>query len=189
MKAFPKQDFPVADIRQILEPGPTVLVSSAWKGRTNLMTMGWHTMMEFSPSLVGCIIAGGNTSFEMIRKSRECVINVPTAELIDAVIGIGNCSGDGVDKFTKFHLTPDPAEQVAAPLVRECFANLECRLHDARLVNRYNFFIFEVVKVHRASKPKYPKTLHYRGQGSFITSGEVIQKRGKFTRLKNEPNF
>jgi len=153
------------------------------------MTMGWHTVMEFRPSLVGCIIAGGNTSFEMIRKSRECVLNVPTTDLIDAVIGIGNCSGDEVDKFTRFHLTHEPAEMVSAPLIRECFANLECRLHDTRLVNSYNFFIFEVVKAHRATSPKYPKTLHYRGQGTFITSGEVVQKRSKFTWLKDDPNF
>jgi flavin reductase (DIM6/NTAB) family NADH-FMN oxidoreductase RutF len=73
MKAYSKKDFPVAKIRQILEPGPVVLVSSAWKGRNNIMTMGWHAVIEFSPSLVGCVIAESNVSFGMIRKSRECV--------------------------------------------------------------------------------------------------------------------
>ena len=51
MKAYEKKDFPVSDIRRFLEPGPIVLVSSAWKGKTNIMTMGWHMVMEFAPSL------------------------------------------------------------------------------------------------------------------------------------------
>jgi flavin reductase (DIM6/NTAB) family NADH-FMN oxidoreductase RutF len=79
MKSRAKALFPVSNIRRLLEPGPVVLVSSAWKGKNNIMTMGWHTVLEFSPALVGCVIADNNVSFEMIRKSRECVINVPTA--------------------------------------------------------------------------------------------------------------
>jgi flavin reductase (DIM6/NTAB) family NADH-FMN oxidoreductase RutF len=72
-----KKDFPVAEIRRFIEPGPIVLVGSAWKGRQNIMTMGWHMVMEFQPSLVGCLISSGNHSFEMVRRSRECTINVP----------------------------------------------------------------------------------------------------------------
>jgi len=189
MKAYSKKDFPVSNIRQILEPGPVVLVRSAWKGKNNIMTMGWHTVMEFSPSLVGCVIANNNVSFEMIRKSRECVINVPTADMVDEVVGVGNCSGDEVDKFQRFRLTPAAGAIVAAPLIRECFANLECRIADARLLKVYNFFIFEVLKAHVAATPKYPRTLHYRGKGVFITSGRVVDKRRIFTKWKNAPNF
>lgn len=189
MKTYLKRDFPVANIRQILEPGPVVLVSSAWKGRTNIMTMGWHAVMEFSPSLVGCVIAEGNVSFEMIRKSRECVLNVPTADLIDKVVGIGNSDGDQIDKFERFRLTPTRGTKVAAPLIRECFANLECRIADARLVKKYNFFIFEVVKAHRATAPRYPQTLHYRGAGIFLKSGRAVNKSRQFTKWKNAPNF
>ena len=91
-----KQDVPLEKIRRYLEPGPIVLVSSCWQGRRNIMTMGWHTVMEFSPSLVGGVIASGNHSFEMIRQSRQCVINLPTMALLDAVVGVGTTSGDGV---------------------------------------------------------------------------------------------
>ena len=69
----------MSEIRRYLEPGPAVLVSSAWKGKTNIMAMGWHMVLEFSPSLVGCCISNSNHSFEMIRRSKECVINVPTS--------------------------------------------------------------------------------------------------------------
>lgn len=184
-----KRDFPVEKARQILEPGPIVLVSSAWKDQTNIMTMGWHTVMEFTPSLVGCVIANSNHSFEMIRKSKECVINVPAADLANKVVKIGNSSGDGIDKFEAFDLTPVRAKKVAAPLIKECFAHFECRIHDARLINSYNFFIFKIVKAQVAARPKFPKTLHYHGQGIFTSDGRVINKRKQFTKWKNLPNF
>ena len=76
-----KQDFPVHQARRYLEPGPIVLVSSLSKGRTNIMTMGWHMVLEFSPSLVACLISRGNHSHRMIRDSGECVINLPTTKL------------------------------------------------------------------------------------------------------------
>jgi flavin reductase (DIM6/NTAB) family NADH-FMN oxidoreductase RutF len=189
VKIYSKRDFPGARIRHFLESGPVVLVSSAWKGRSNIMTMGWHAVIEFSPSLVGCVIAESNHSFEMIRRSRECVINLPTADLVDVVVGIGNCSGDRIDKFAKFGLTSAPGKKVAAPLIRECFANFECRVADTRLVKAYNFFILEVVKAHVPASPKFPKTLHYHGRGMFTTSGGVIDKARKFTKWKNVANF
>ena len=174
------RDPPVGQIRRYLEPGPIVLVSSRWKGEANIMTMGWHTVLEFTPSLVGCVIAGGNHSFRMIRGSGECVINLPTTRLTDAVIGVGNSSGAEIDKFRTFGLTADVAEAVAAPLIRECHASFECRLYDDALVDRYNFFIFEVVKAHVAASPEHPETLHYTGDGVFMVAGRIISRRAQF---------
>lgn len=180
MRIPAKQDLPVWQIRRYLEPGPVVLVSSAWQQQTNIMTMGWHTVMEFTPSLIGCIIARSNHSHHLIKKSRECVINIPTAPLLDTVVAIGNCSGASVDKFDAFKLTPAPAETVGAPLIAQCYANLECRVADLRLVKQYDFFIFEVVKAHVAASPKYPQTIHYRGDGVFMVSGKNVSRRAQF---------
>lgn len=180
MKPVRKSDFPTSEIRRFLEPGPVVLVSSAHKGERNIMTMGWHTVLEFTPSLVGCLISSGNHSFEPIRRSKQCVINVPTVELAATVAKIGNCSGADTDKFARFKLTAEEAEQVKAPLIAECHANLECRLHDGRMIDRYNFFIFEVVKAHAPRAPKYPKTIHYRGEGQFMVSGRSMSLRRYF---------
>lgn len=175
-----KKDFPVSQVRRFLEPGPIVLVSSRWKGRTNIMTMGWHTVMEFTPSLVGCVISSGNHSHHMIRGSGECVINLPTAGLTDTVVKIGNTSGAEIDKFSEFGLTPGEGEVVGAPLIRECHACFECRLYDDALVDKYDFFIFEVVKAHAALTPKYPETLHYTGDGVFMLSGKTISRKRLF---------
>ncbi|BBF93215.1 flavin reductase family protein [Blastochloris tepida] len=175
-----KVDVPVSDVRRFLEPGPVVLVSSADRGDTDIMTMGWLTVMEFTPSLVGCIISSANHSFGLIRRSKACVINLPTADLIDTVVGIGNTTGAEIDKFAHFGLTAEPAVHVAAPLIAECHANFECRLVDGCLIDKYNFFIFEVVKAQAAARPKHPETLHYLGGGAFMVSGRIISRRSKF---------
>jgi flavin reductase (DIM6/NTAB) family NADH-FMN oxidoreductase RutF len=180
-----KRDFPVVNARQILEPGPVVLVSSAWRGKTDIMTMGWHTMMEFTPSLMGCVIASSNNSFGMILKSGSCVVNVPTYDLADKVVGIGDCSGADTDKFAKFGLTPVPAKKVEAPLIKECFASFECEIADKRLVKTYNFFILKIVKAHVATSPKRPKTLHYHGEGVFSVPGTYLDLHKRFARKQN----
>ncbi len=172
-----KQPFPVEDARRCLEPGPVVLVTSCWRGRRNVMTMGWHTPMEFSPSLVGCVIASSNHSHAMIRRSRECVLNVPTVALIAAVVGIGTSSGATVDKFARHGLTAQPAAEVGAPLIGECVASFECRLFDAALVRRYDFFVFEIVRAWVAPRPRHPATLHYEGAGVFRVAGRVVRRR------------
>ena len=106
MAKLPKKtDFPVSQVRRYLEPGPIVLVSSRWRGASNIMTLGWHTVLEFSPSLVGLMISAGNHSHRMIRDSRECVVNLPTTALTDTVVGIGNSTGAEIDKFAEFDLT------------------------------------------------------------------------------------
>jgi len=124
---------------------------------------------------VGCVIASSNHSFELVRRSRECVINVPTAALVDAVVGIGTSSGSEVDKFERFGLTVD--DGFDAPVIRECYANFVCRLHDDSLVGKYNFFIWEVVAARVARSPKHPETLHYTGAGEFMVAGKVISRK------------
>lgn len=181
-RVYRKHDFPLHQIRRHLEPGPIVLVSSAWRGKTNIMTMGWHMMLGFSPALFACYIWHANHSFAMLRGSKECVINVPTRDLVNEVVGIGNCTGDKIDKFEKFELTPMPASEVGAPLIKECYANFECRLHDGREIEKHGLFIWEIVKAHVAISPKRPETLHYRGNGEFMLSGRSINLRKHFKK-------
>jgi flavin reductase (DIM6/NTAB) family NADH-FMN oxidoreductase RutF len=174
VKNFKKKDFPVSDVRRFIEPGPIVLVSSRWKDEINIMTMGWHMIMEFSPSLIGCYIWDQNHTRELVRKSKECVINVPTFDLIRKVIAIGNSSGADIDKFKEFKLTPVEGDKVKAPLIKECYANFECRLYDGKMVDKYSLFVWEVVKAHVATSPRFPRTIHYRGEGRFMVSGREV---------------
>ncbi len=180
MKKYRKERFDTANVRSLLEPGPVVLVSSAWEGRANIMTMGWHMMIGFKPALFGCYIDESNHSYDMVRRSRECVINLPTADLLEQVIGIGNCSGADTDKFALFGLTPEKAGEVAAPLIAECYASFECRLADAHPNPNHPLFVWEIVRAHVAKSRTPPKTLHYRGNGRFMISGREIDTRQQF---------
>ncbi len=185
MKKFTKKDFPVTNVRRFLEPGPIVLVSSAYKKEQNIMTMGWHMIMEFEPSLVGCYIWIQNHSFNMIKRSKECVINIPTLEIADKVVKIGNSSGRDVDKFKEFALTPLAGKIVKAPLIEECYANFECKLIDSSLIQKYSLFVFEVQKAHVAVSPRFPKTIHYRGDGLFMLSGPTVKTFRKLFKPEN----
>ncbi|HPE32682.1 MAG TPA: flavin reductase family protein, partial [Parvularculaceae bacterium] len=143
------KDLPLSEVYQLIEPGPVVLLATARAGRANVMTMSWHMMMEFTPPLIGCVVSNGDYSFNALRETKECVIAIPGVELAETVVGVGNCSGRDVDKFERFGLTAKPAQEVKAPLIAECFANLECKVVDTRLVNKYCFFVLEVVKAWR----------------------------------------
>ncbi len=180
MRTWRKTDFPVANVRRFIEPGPVVLVSSAWRGETDIMTMGWHMVMEFEPSLIGCYIWDQNHSHALVRDSKECVINVPTVDMAGVVVKIGNSTGAEIDKFAAFKLTPQRATRVGAPLIKECFANFECKLVDTRLIRKYSLFVLEVVKAHVATSPRFPRTIHYRGDGVFMVSGRHINLRRQF---------
>jgi len=170
-----KRTFPLAKVYGLLEPGPVVLVTTASKGRANIMTMSWHTMLEFEPPLLGCVISNRNHSFDILKASKECVINIPTVELAQQVVACGNSSGRKVDKFEAFDLTPVAATCVKPPLIGECYANLECRVADSRMVNKYNFFVLEVLKAWIDPSQKNPRTLHHQGKGVFMVAGETIK--------------
>lgn len=173
------KELPLSEVYRLLEPGPVVLLTTAHKGRHNVMAMSWHMMVEFTPPLVACVVSNGDYSFEALRKTKECVIAVPSVELAEKVVEVGNSSGRDTDKFATFGLTPKEASSVEAPLVAECFANLECRVTDTRLVNSYNLFILEVVKAWKTVRRPEPRTIHHRGYGNFVVDGETIRLKSR----------
>ena len=169
-----KKSFPLSRVYSLLEPGPVVMVTTSRKGQANIMTMSWHTMMEFEPPMVGCVISNRNYTFSLLKATKECVINIPTEELAKKVVSCGNTSGRSVDKFTTFHLTPAVAAFVKAPLIAECYANLECKVVDTSMATKYNFFILEVLKAWIAPSVKHPRTIHHLGKGSFMVAGRTV---------------
>ncbi len=171
--------FPLSKVYGLLEPGPVVMVTTARKGRPNIMTMSWHTMIEFEPPLVGCVISNRNYTFGILKATKECVINIPTAELAVKVVGCGNTSGATTDRFTTSRLTPTAAGRVKAPLIDECYANLECKVVDTRLTNKYCLFTVEVIQAWIDPSVKRPRTIHHLGRGAFMVAGRTIQLPSK----------
>jgi flavin reductase (DIM6/NTAB) family NADH-FMN oxidoreductase RutF len=177
--AIMMKELPLAKVYQLIEPGPVVLLTTAYKDNANIMAMSWHMMVEFEPPLIACIVSNANFTFAALRATKECVIAIPALELASKIVEIGNCSGRDVEKFERFGLSAVKADRVAAPLVTECFANLECRVADTRLVNKYNLFVLEVVKAWIDPAQRNPKTIHHRGYGKFAVDGETIKLRSR----------
>lgn len=173
------KEYPLAKVYQLLEPGPVVLLTTAQRGQANVMAMSWHMMVEFEPPLVACIVSNADFSFTALRATKECVIAIPAVTLAEQVVQVGNSSGREIDKFTTFGLTQVAAENVAAPLIQECFANLECKVVNTRLVNAFNLFILEVVQAWIDPKQKNPQTIHHRGYGTFVVDGEMLKLKSK----------
>ena len=158
----------------LLEPGPVILVTTHDGTKQNVMTISWTMVMDFTPRFA--ITTGPwNHSYAALRKSKECVIAVPTIDLIDKVVGVGTCSGADTDKFEKFGLTPVAAQLVQAPLIKECVANIECRVVD--IVRKHNIVVLEGVAAYWDSSRREKRTVHAVGDGTFIVDGDKINKR------------
>jgi flavin reductase (DIM6/NTAB) family NADH-FMN oxidoreductase RutF len=158
----------------LMEAGPVVLVTTHDGERNNIMTISWTMVVDFTPQFA--ITTGGwNYSFAALRKNRECVLAIPTVDMLDTVVGIGTCSGADTDKFAKFKLTPVPGKVVKAPLIKECLANIECKVID--LVKRHNIVVLEGVAAYANPARKEKRTLHAVGDGTFIVDGRRLDRR------------
>lgn len=170
-----KKSYPLRNVYQLLEPGPVLLVTTAHKRRINVMTLSWQTMIDFEPPRLALVVSDHNESFGLLRKSKQCVLNIPSAPLLKKVLRCGTTSlRDVPDKFVAFGLTPKPAKTVKAPLIEECYANLECKVVDSHLTDRYNMFILEVTKAWVDPSVKHPTILHHLGRGRFQIAGKTI---------------
>jgi len=169
-----KRAFPLEKVYRLLGSGPVVLISSLRDQAPNIMPIAWTIPLDFDPPLVGCCIGDHSYTFATVKKSRELVINIPTVDLVKKVYACGKCSGRQVDKFRSFGLTQRPASKVKAPLIEECYANLECRVVDMSQIKKYNLFIVEVVAAHVAPTKKPPKTLHHITGKRFMVGGREI---------------
>lgn len=167
-------ELPLEKAFMLLEPGPVILVTTRNAKRDNIMTISWHMVLDFTPSFA-LRTGPWNHSYEALRKHKECVIAVPTVDLAEKVVSIGDCSGVDTDKFSKFHLTPIPASIVHAALIAECLACIECRVTD--YVRKHGIFILDGVRAWIDPSKKERRTFHANGDGTFVTDGKKIDLR------------
>ena len=167
-------ELPIEKAFMLIEPGPVILVTTNEKGRNNIMTISWHMVMNFTPQIA---LATGpwNHSFQALMHTKECVLAIPTVDLAEKVIGIGDCTGAEMDKFQKFELTPLPATDVKAPLISECLACIECRVTD--YLEPQGIFILQGVRAWINYQRKERRTFHANGDGTFVVDGSTINLR------------
>ena len=172
----PKKSFPLSKVHQLLEPGPVIMVTTSHKGKDNVMPMSWHMMVNFSPPLISFVMSKECFSHNLLKETKECVINIPTVELASKVLKLGNSTGSEIDKFKEFGLSKEKASQVKAPMIRECYASLECKVVNMELTSKYNIFILEVVKAWIQPNKKEPKTIHNVGYEIFTINHSIIKE-------------
>lgn len=179
MEMSKKKSFRLGNFYGLLESGPVVMVTTHYKDKSNVMTLSWLMMIDFDPPIFAMVLSNRNYSFNLLKKSKECVINIPTVEIIKKVVACGNTTGKKIDKFQKFKLTQEKASKVKAPLLKECYANLECKVVDSKLSEKYNIFILEGLKAWIDPSVSNPKTIHHEGRGTFIVATKRIKIKSK----------
>ena len=158
----------------LIEPGPVVFVTTNDGKKNNIMTISWTMVMDFTPKFA--ITTGPwNYSYAALRKSMDCVIAIPTVDLLDKVVGVGTCSGADTDKFEKFGLTPVKGKHVGSPLIEECLANIECKVID--IVEKHHIVVLEGVAAYFDNSRKEKRTVHAIGDGTFVTDGRTLNRR------------
>ena len=165
---------PIAKAFTLIEPGPVVLITTHDGNKSNIMTISWTMVVDFTPRFA--ITTGPwNYSFAALRKTKECVIAIPTVDMIDKVVGIGTCSGADTDKFAKFGLTPVQNEFMKAPLIQECLAQIACRVID--IIEKHHIVVLEGIAAYFDSSRQEKRTLHAVGDGTFVVDGRRINRR------------
>jgi flavin reductase (DIM6/NTAB) family NADH-FMN oxidoreductase RutF len=171
---MPMRELAIEKAFMLIEPGPVVLVTTNANGRNNVMTISWHMVTDFTPK-IALTTGPWNYSFHALKQTKECVLAIPTIDLAEKVVGIGDCSGADTDKFAKFGLTPLPAVAVKAPLIAECLACLECRVTD--YWGPQDIFILQGVRAWIDEERAERRTFHANGDGTFAVDGGVINLR------------
>jgi flavin reductase (DIM6/NTAB) family NADH-FMN oxidoreductase RutF len=168
------EDFQLDRVYKFLEPGPTILLITADKEKTNLVTLSYQMMMSEENALIACRLGPWDYSYSTLLKTQECVISIPTVSLINEVVKIGNCSGKDVDKFETFHLTKVKAKTVKVPLLKEALINIECKFHDTSLLKKYHTIILKAKKAWYNSSVSDKRFMHHNGNGIFTLDGDQV---------------
>ncbi len=168
------EKFPLERAFTLIESGPVVLVTTKSGRKRNVMTISWTMCLDFTPRFA---IATGpwNYSFEALSQTGECVLAIPTVEMAQTAVEIGSCSGREIDKFKRFGLTAVPGKKVKAPLIRECRANIECRV--VEYIKPHNIFVLDGIQAWIDPDRAEQKTFHAVGDGTFLVDGRKLNYR------------
>ena len=129
-------------------PMQTVLVTcNDENGKTNIITIAWHTPISIKPPLYGLSIAPGRYSHKLIEDTKEFAVNFVPFNLVEKAHFCGKHSGRSTDKVLETNLNLIPSKKIKVPIIKECYAHLECNKVDNIKIGDHSFFVGEVVGV------------------------------------------
>ena len=169
---------------RLLNPGPLVLITSKYQGKSNIVTVAWTSPISHSPPLISVSLSTKKLSHVLIGNSKEFTVNIPSMDLIDKVLQCGSESGRNVDKFKEFKLKEVKGKKVSCPSIKECFAFIECKVIDCFLCGDHYLFIGEIVNC-EIEKDFYKdyvdidkvKFINHLGGPYFTTPDKIVEKK------------
>ncbi len=147
-----------------LYPNPVMLVSAKHKRKESIITLAWGGTCCSSPPIVAVGIRKSRYSHELIEKSGEFVINIPTTEMLKVVEFCGTESGRDFDKWKECNFTKGTSSQIKTPHIQECPVSMECKINQIIELGSHDLFLGEVVALHIDEEWKakdYPNMLTY----------------------------
>jgi flavin reductase (DIM6/NTAB) family NADH-FMN oxidoreductase RutF len=165
---------PIGKAFMLLEPGPVVLITTDDGCKPNVMTVSWTMVMSEDP-IFAIVVEPSSHSYRSLVEQKECVIAIPSLDMLDTAVDLGTCSGRDTDKFAKFGIAAVPASKVRAPLLSQCIANIECHVID--LVERYGMVVLRGIAAHVSDERTGQKMFHAIGDGRFLAEGETVDRR------------
>ena len=170
----------------ILGAVPTVMVSCGNVEDSNIITIAWTGIISSEPPLIYVSIRPTRYSYNIIKESKEFVINIPNEKLVLETDLCGTKSGKEIDKFKEAKLTKEKAEVVKCPLIKECPINIECKVKEIKEMGSHDMFIGEIVNIDiddeyitENNKIDYikAKLINYLGN-NYVLENNAIAKRG-----------
>lgn len=177
-----KIEVPLQKANRIINSGQVILVSCAYEKRANIITLAWNMPLSHIPPLMAISLTKKRFSYDLIKKSGEFVVNVPSIDLFDEMFYCGTHSGRDVDKFKETDLTAQKANKLkTAPLIKECIGHLECRLKDEKDAGDHVIIIGDIIHA-SAEKALFDerwlvdkvKLIYHLGDKFFTTSEKEI---------------
>lgn len=171
----------------MLNPVPAVMVSvSDGNGKNNIITVAWAGTICTNPPMISISVRPERYSYEMIKSTKEFVVNLTTKDLVRACDYCGVTSGRDVDKFEKMKLTPIKLPNVSVPGIKESPVNIECRVKKIEELGSHTMFIADVVGVivddeYMDEKGKFninDTGLVMYSHGEYFVMGEKLGKFG-----------
>lgn len=130
-------------------PAPVILLTCGTMEKSNIITLAWSGVLCSKPPLISASIRPQRYSHHLVADSKEFVINIPTAEQLEAVEICGTKSGREIDKWKECSFTPNKAEKISVPLISECPINIECKVVRTVDAGTHTIFMGEVLCVHK----------------------------------------
>ena len=136
----------------LIAPLPPVMVTCGTEEKPNILTIAWTGILNTIPPKTYISVRPSRYSYNLIKESKEFVINLTPAELVRACDYCGVKSGDKFNKFEDMKLTTQKASVVSVPLLEQSPVSIECKVTDIVPLGSHDMFIADIVAVNVAEE-------------------------------------